>query len=65
MLTVPFSWQWALIGFILFRVFAIVEPYPICWLDKKVQGGLGIMIDDIVVGIFAAMVVQFLIYYYG
>jgi len=62
---VPFSWPRVFVGCILFRFFDIVKPYPICWFDKKEQGGLGIMIDDIVAGIFAAMVLQFLIYYYG
>lgn len=65
MLMVPFSIQWAIVGFILFRFFDIVKPYPICWLDKKVDGGLGIMIDDIVAGLFAGLSLQFLIYLAG
>lgn len=43
-------------GFVLFRFFDIVKPWPIGWLDKKMQGGMGIMIDDIVAGIFAAAI---------
>ncbi|AGH81557.1 phosphatidylglycerophosphatase [Psychromonas sp. CNPT3] len=62
MFMVPFSVQWAIVGFILFRFFDIVKPYPISWLDKKVAGGFGIMIDDIVAGIFAAICLQLLIY---
>jgi phosphatidylglycerophosphatase A len=50
---VPFSWQTALAGFVLFRLFDIVKPWPIKWLDQHVQGGLGIMIDDVLAGIFA------------
>lgn len=65
MFMVPFSIKWAVIGFILFRFFDIVKPYPISWLDKKVHGGLGIMIDDIVAGVFAAVVLQYLIYIYS
>ena len=49
-------------GFILFRFFDIVKPWPIGWLDKKLQGGLGIMIDDIVAGIFAAVIAGYLSY---
>lgn len=49
-------------GFILFRFFDIVKPWPIGWLDKKLHGGLGIMIDDIVAGIFAALAVSYLSY---
>ena len=41
------------IGFLLFRLFDIVKPWPIKALDKYVDGGLGIMIDDVVAGIFA------------
>ncbi len=40
-------------GFVLFRFFDIVKPFPIRWLDKKVPGGLGIMIDDVLAGVFA------------
>jgi len=65
MLAVPLSLQWTIVGFILFRFFDILKPYPICWLDKNVKGGLGIMVDDIVAGIFSAIVLQFLIHLYG
>ena len=65
MVAVPFSWQWAIVGFILFRFFDILKPWPISWLDKKVEGGFGIMIDDIVAGIFAAIALQVLIHFYG
>ena len=45
-----------LIAFILFRFFDIIKPPPIGWADKKVAGGLGIMLDDIIAGIMAAAV---------
>ncbi|HIP76723.1 MAG TPA: phosphatidylglycerophosphatase A [Psychromonas hadalis] len=64
MLAVPFSIKWAILGFILFRVFDILKPYPICWLDKKVHGGFGIMIDDIAAGVCAGMVLHFLVSIY-
>jgi len=41
-------------GFLLFRVFDIVKPWPIDQIDKKVNGGLGIMMDDVLAGIYAA-----------
>ena len=44
------------IAFILFRFFDIIKPPPISWADKKVAGGLGIMLDDIIAGIMAAAV---------
>ncbi|WP_318492591.1 phosphatidylglycerophosphatase A [Photobacterium leiognathi] len=49
------SWQWVLTGFILFRFFDMVKPWPISWLDKHVKGGFGIMVDDILAG-FMAMI---------
>ncbi len=47
------TWGILLLGFIWFRLFDIAKPFPIKWIDKKVHGGLGIMLDDIVAGIFA------------
>lgn len=49
------DWKWLFAGFVLFRFFDMVKPWPIGWLDKRVHGGLGIMIDDIVAGIMAAI----------
>lgn len=42
-----------LLGFILFRVFDILKPWPISWADQKVKGGLGIMLDDVLAGLMA------------
>jgi phosphatidylglycerophosphatase A len=47
------SWQNIIIGFCLFRLFDILKPWPIKWADKKVAGGFGIMLDDIIAGILA------------
>ena len=47
-----------LIAFGLFRVFDILKPWPIGWLDKQVTGGFGVMIDDIVAGIFAVLGIE-------
>lgn len=44
------------LAFILFRFFDAVKPWPISWLDKKVNGAFGVMIDDILAGVFAAAV---------
>lgn len=57
-LAVPLSWATVLVGFILFRFFDIVKPWPIRWLDRRVKGGFGIMIDDIIAGIFAAVLMH-------
>jgi len=50
---VPFSWLNLVIGFALFRFFDIIKPWPISYFDKYVHGGLGIMVDDILAGVFA------------
>ncbi len=53
---VPFSWTVLISGFLLFRFFDIVKPWPIRWIDRRVGGGLGIMLDDVLAGLFAGAV---------
>jgi len=64
MIAVPLDWKWVLVGFVLFRLFDIVKPWPIKWIDSGVSGGLGIMLDDVLAGIFAWVGLQVIIYYY-
>ncbi|WP_445369199.1 phosphatidylglycerophosphatase A [Methylomonas sp. BW4-1] len=59
MIGVSYSWQSLLAGFVLFRLFDIVKPWPIKWLDKHVHGGFGIMLDDVVAGVFAGLIMHF------
>ncbi|MFC3032482.1 phosphatidylglycerophosphatase A [Pseudoalteromonas fenneropenaei] len=61
MVAAAISWQTLLVGFILFRFFDIAKPGPIRILDKKLHGGLGIMADDILAGIFSLICLQALI----
>ena len=56
MIAVPVNIWTLLAGFVLFRLFDVAKPWPIHWLDKKVKGGLGIMIDDVIAGVFALAV---------
>ena len=58
MFMVPVSWIWIAVGFLLFRLFDIVKPWPIKWVDKQVEGGIGIMLDDVLAGIMAALCIQ-------
>ena len=51
----PNAWQWWILGFLLFRFFDILKPWPISLLDRNLGGGLGIMLDDVLAGIFAAV----------
>lgn len=61
MVAVPWHWQTLLVGFVLFRFFDMVKPWPISVADRKVHGGFGIMFDDILAGIAAAVVLQILL----
>lgn len=47
-----------LAAFMLFRLFDIAKPWPIGWLDKHVSGGFGVMLDDIVAGVFAVIGIE-------
>jgi len=64
MFLAPKSWLWILVGFVLFRFFDIIKPWPINWLDRKVDGGFGIMIDDVLAGVYAFIVLQACVYFY-
>ena len=61
MVAAPPQWWWLVAGFVLFRFFDILKPFPISWLDKHVHGGLGIMLDDAVAGTFAWLCLQLLV----
>lgn len=58
MTAAPPGWAWLVSGFALFRGFDILKPWPIHWLDARVGGGLGIMLDDLAAGLFAFAVLQ-------
>ncbi|MBL4297451.1 phosphatidylglycerophosphatase A [Vibrio fluvialis] len=60
-----FEWKWLLAGFMLFRFFDMVKPWPIGWLDKRVHGGLGIMLDDLVAGVMSALALALVGYWAG
>jgi phosphatidylglycerophosphatase A len=59
------EWKWLLTGFVLFRFFDMVKPWPISWLDKRIDGGLGIMVDDVVAGLMAGIALYFVGRYAG
>ena len=63
MILAPSGWEWIVAGFVLFRFFDIAKPWPISLCDKKVHGGFGIMLDDLLAGIFAAAVLQGINYF--
>lgn len=60
MIAAPPGWEWVVVGFLLFRFFDVLKPWPISWLDRQVHGGLGIMLDDVAAGLMSLMVLQVL-----
>ena len=55
MFLLPAGWPWVLAGFAAFRLFDIWKPWPIRWCDRNIEGGFGIMFDDVVAGACACL----------
>jgi phosphatidylglycerophosphatase A len=51
---------WIICGFILFRIFDIWKPQPIGYIDRKVHGGLGVMLDDVLAAVPSWLLMQLL-----
>jgi phosphatidylglycerophosphatase A len=58
MIAVPSGWQWILAGFVLFRLFDIVKPWPVKVADAKMKSGFGIMFDDVLAALYALVCLQ-------
>jgi phosphatidylglycerophosphatase A len=58
LLFLPPGWVWYLVAFALFRLFDIVKPWPVSVADTRLTGGLGIMLDDVVAGLYALAAIQ-------
>ena len=58
MIAAPAGWLWIVIGFVLFRVFDILKPWPIRRADQRIGGGFGIMFDDLLAAGYAWLVLQ-------
>ena len=52
-------------AFLLFRLFDIWKPYPINYIDENIKGSLGIMLDDIMAGIYAILIMSLVLYFLG
>jgi len=61
----PAGWVWLVAGFFLFRLFDIWKPFPVRQMERRYQKGFGIMVDDVVAGIYAGLVLQTLVYLSG
>ncbi len=58
MMMAPPGWVWVISGFLIFRFFDIVKPWPVSWADRRLNGGLGIMMDDAIAGLYGCLVLQ-------
>ena len=58
MINAPLGFGWIVLGFVLFRIFDIFKPWPINYIDRHVHGGLGMILDDILAGIYAMFSIQ-------
>lgn len=61
MIAVPVAPLTMVLGFILFRVFDIAKPFPVNFFDQHFHGGLGIMLDDVVAGIYSLIIMQLIL----
>lgn len=58
LLFVPHHPVAVLLAFLAFRLFDILKPFPANWLDRHIHGGLGIMLDDVVAGLYSLLILQ-------
>jgi phosphatidylglycerophosphatase A len=61
----PFNLKTVLVGFIIFRVFDILKPFPIRMLERRVGGGSGIVLDDVLAGVYGNLIIRVGIYITG
>ena len=61
LIAVPAQWLWIGTGFVLFRIFDIWKPWPVRVADRRVKGGLGIMLDDVLAAGYALVVLHLII----
>lgn len=54
----PFSLTNALLGFLFFRIFDILKPPPAAWFDRHLKNGFGVVLDDVVAGLYAAVTLR-------
>jgi len=62
---IPFTWPTLIAGFFLFRFFDILKPPPIKKIEKKITGGVGVVLDDLVAGAYAHISLRLLVYLFN
>jgi phosphatidylglycerophosphatase A len=60
----PFSWKTAILGFLLFRFFDIAKPQPARYFDRQIKNGYGVVLDDVVAGLYAALSLRLLLHFF-
>ena len=58
MVWVPLTWPYVIAGFVLFRAFDVIKPFPISYIDQRVKGGVGVIGDDLLAGIASNVILQ-------
>ncbi len=53
---VPFSWQWWLACFLVFRLFDAAKPWPVSLADRKIKGAFGVMFDDVLAALYPLLI---------
>jgi phosphatidylglycerophosphatase A len=61
----PFNMKTAIAGFLIFRALDIWKPFPIRLLEQKIRGGTGVVLDDVLAGIYANLILRLAIYIMG
>lgn len=61
----PFTWTSALLGFVFFRFFDILKPPPASWFDREMKNGLGVVLDDLVAGLYGAIALRICLMFLG
>ena len=65
LLFIPLTLKWWAIAFVLFRIFDIAKPWPINALDSKVDTGFGVMLDDLLAGLYALITIHIILHYWS
>lgn len=60
----PQEWLFYVLAFVAFRFFDILKPWPVSWADRRIKGGLGIMLDDMLAGLYAAPIPYLIVFGY-
>jgi phosphatidylglycerophosphatase A len=55
LLVAPLDWRWFAAAFVLFRIFDIAKPWPANAIERRIAGGLGVMLDDVVAAFYAVL----------